>query len=256
MTSKIKRGLLLIDRGGREPEIKEELEQLCKMLKKESQYHYVGYSFLEVIPPYIEEGIFRCLAVETNSITVMPYFLYPGLKLKNSVTKTAKIAYDKKINVIITKPLSYHDTLRILLMDRIQAVKRKHNLAQHNSLCSILVIGHGSSDKGARAAFIFTVNQLKPHFKLVNYCFLELDNPRIKDGIKNTIRNDTNVMIIVPYFLHKGSHIKRDVMNDINSTLEGEEFKNIYIAEHFGADPKLVDLVLERAKEAESSVIL
>ena len=63
-------------------------------------------------------------------------------------------------------------------------------------------------------------------------------------------------MIIVPYFLHKGSHIKRDVMDDINSTLEGEEFKNIYIAEHFGADPKLVDLVLERAKEAESSVIL
>ena len=45
-------------------------------------------------------------------------------------------------------------------------------------------------------------------------------------------------------------------MDDINSTLEGEEFKNIYIAEHFGADPKLVDLVLERAKEAESSVIL
>ena len=46
MTSKIKRGLLLIDRGGREPEIKEELEQLCKMLKKESQYHYVGYELL------------------------------------------------------------------------------------------------------------------------------------------------------------------------------------------------------------------
>ena len=45
MTSKIKRGLLLIDRGGREPEIKEGLEQLCKMLKKESQYHYVGYNF-------------------------------------------------------------------------------------------------------------------------------------------------------------------------------------------------------------------
>jgi precorrin-8X/cobalt-precorrin-8 methylmutase len=250
-----KRALLLIDRGGREPEIKEELQQLCVMLKNESQYQYVGYSFLEVIPPYIEEGISKCLDVQINSITVMPYFLYPGLKLKNSVTKTAKLAYDMKINVIITKPLSYHDTLRILLMDRIESVKRKFSLLEHNSVCSILVVGHGSSDKAARTAFLFTVNKLKPHFKLVNHCFLELDNPRIKDGIKNTIRDDTKIMIIVPYFLHKGSHIKRDVMEDINSALEGQQFTNIFIAEHFGADPKLVDLVLERAKEAESSVI-
>ena len=250
-----RRALLLIDRGGREPEIKEELEQLCLMLKNESQYHYVGYSFLEVIPPYIEEGISKCLAVQTNSITVMPYFLYPGLKLKNSVTKTAKLAYDMKINLIIAKPLSYHDTLRILLMDRIESVKRKYNLNEHNSHCSILVVGHGSSDKAARTAFLFTVNKLKPHFKLVNYCFLELDYPRIKDGINNTIRDDTKIMIIVPYFLHKGSHIKKDVTDDINSALEGERFTNIFIADHIGVDPKMVDLVLERAKEAELSVI-
>ena len=63
-------------------------------------------------------------------------------------------------------------------------------------------------------------------------------------------------MIIVPYFLHKGAHIKNDVVKDINSALANYNLENIqvYITEHFGVDPKLVKLVLERAKEAEEKV--
>jgi sirohydrochlorin ferrochelatase len=63
-------------------------------------------------------------------------------------------------------------------------------------------------------------------------------------------------MIIVPYFLHKGAHIKNDVVKDINSALAKFNLKKIpvYITEHFGVDPKLVKMVLERAKEAEEKV--
>jgi sirohydrochlorin ferrochelatase len=63
-------------------------------------------------------------------------------------------------------------------------------------------------------------------------------------------------MIIVPYFLHKGAHIKNDVVKDINSALENYNLENIqvHVTEHFGVDPKLVNLVLERAKEAEGKV--
>jgi len=37
----MKRALLLIDRGSREPEAKEELSQLCTLIKEESKYAYV-----------------------------------------------------------------------------------------------------------------------------------------------------------------------------------------------------------------------
>ena len=81
------RALLLIDRGSREPEAKEELARLCTMIRDESEYAYVDHCFLEVIPPYIEEGINKCISSNVDSITVMPYFLYPGMKLKDSVKK-------------------------------------------------------------------------------------------------------------------------------------------------------------------------
>ena len=250
------RALLLIDRGSREPEAKEELTQLCTMIKDGSKYTYVDHCFLEVIPPYIEEGISKCVSNNVDSITVMPYFLYPGVKLKDSVKKTAKICHDKKIKVVITKPLSYHTTLESLIRDRIGSAKEKNNVLLSNDKCDILVIGHGSSDKSARTAFVHTVNKLKPDFRTVTFCFLELDEPRIANGIENIISNNPSTMIIVPYFLHKGAHIKNDVVKDINSALENYDLENIqvHITEHFGVDPKLVELVLERAKEAEGKV--
>jgi sirohydrochlorin ferrochelatase len=253
----VKRALLLIDRGSREPEAKEELSQLCTLIKEVSEYAYVDHCFLEVIPPYIEEGINTCISNNVDSITVIPYFLYPGMKLKDSVKKTAKICYDKKIKVVIAKPLSYHTTLNTLIRDRINYARHKNKTIPQDDKCDILVIGHGSSDRSARTAFVHTVNNLKPYYRSVTFCFLELDQPRIANGIERIISTNPNVLIIVPYFLHRGTHIKKDIVEDINSALIKYNLKNIpvFITEHFGVDPKLVKMVLERAKEAEEKVV-
>jgi precorrin-8X/cobalt-precorrin-8 methylmutase len=178
------------------------------------------------------------------------------MKLKDSVIKTAKICYDKKIKVVIAKPLSYHNALNSLIKDRINFAREKNKIVPTDDKCDILVIGHGSSDKSARTAFVHTVNKLKPYFRSVTFCFLELDEPRIATGIEKIISSDPNAVIIVPYFLHKGAHIKNDVVKDINSALAKFNLKKIpvYITEHFGVDPKLVKMVLERAKEAEEKV--
>src|SRR5213083_3780515 len=157
------RGLLLVDRGSREPEAKEELSQLCMMIKKESDYAYVGHCFLEVIPPYIEEGINTCISNKVDSITVMPYFLYPGMKLKDSVKKTAKICYIQDLRMAITKPLSYHSTLKEVLKDRITQLKIENQIQYSDAECDIVVIGHGSSDKNARTAFDHTIKSLIPY---------------------------------------------------------------------------------------------
>lgn len=250
------KALLLIDRGSREPEAKEELVQLCNIIRDESEYTYVDHCFLEVIPPFIEEGINKCISNNVDSITVMPYFLYPGMKLKDSVKKTVRLCYSRNIKVVITKPLSYHTTLESLIRDRIRSAREKNNVLLSNDNCDILVIGHGSSDRSARTAFIHTVNKLKPDFRSVTFCFLELDEPRIANGIDKIISTNPSTMIIVPYFLHKGAHIKNDVVKEINSALENYNLENIqvHVTEHFGVDQKLVELILERAKEAEEKV--
>src|ERR671932_516172 len=224
----MKKALLIVDRGSKEPDVRLELQDICSIAKYKVGYDYTGYCFLEVVQPFIKEGIENCLANGADLITVMPYFLYPGMKLKDTVRQTVSIGQRMNLKMIITKPLSYHSILT----------------------------GHGSSDKNARNAFIYTVNALKPFYRNVNFCFLELDKPDIEEGIKNVIfQNDPKIILLMPYFLHKGAHIKRDIITNINAALEKYRFQNVFMTKHLGVDEKLVDLIVERVKEVEEKRI-
>ncbi|MFZ0515035.1 MAG: CbiX/SirB N-terminal domain-containing protein [Candidatus Nitrosopolaris sp.] len=84
------------------------MEEICSIVKTKGGYYYVNYCFLEVLPPFIEEGIKKCQENGVDAITVMPYFLYPGMKLKDSVRQSARICKIQRLNLVIAKPLSYH----------------------------------------------------------------------------------------------------------------------------------------------------
>ena len=57
----MKRGLMLIDRGSREREAEEELETICEKVKQKGNYDFTEFCFLEVVPPFIEDGLEKCL---------------------------------------------------------------------------------------------------------------------------------------------------------------------------------------------------
>jgi sirohydrochlorin ferrochelatase len=254
LTYELKKALLIVDRGSREPDVRLELEQICSLAKLRAGYDYVNYSFLEVLPPFIAEGISQCMAVGANFITVMPYFLYPGTKLKDTVKQSATIGRDKDLKLVITKPLSYHPKMVQLIIDRINALKKNCCISQPDKECDVVLIGHGSSDRNAHDAFVYTANAIRPYYRNVEFCFLELDRPDIEEGIRRAVQGNPQAMLIVPYFLHKGAHIKRDVIKDLNAAFQKYKFKNAFIGQHLGVDEKLVDIVIERAREVEKRI--
>jgi sirohydrochlorin ferrochelatase len=252
----LKKALLIIDRGSREPDVRLELQDICSIAKLKAGYDYANYCFLEVLPPSIDEGIKKCLDNGAEFITVMPYFLYPGMKLKDSVKQSAKIGQIKNLKMVITKPLSYHPMMTEVVIDRIHKLKNEQKIQYSDHECDILLIGHGSSDKNAREAFIYMANALEPFYRNVTFCFLELDLPSIEEGLKNIIfQKDPKIILLMPYFLHRGAHIKRDVINDVDAALKKYRFKNAFMAKHLGVDEKLVDVLVERAREVEKKRI-
>jgi sirohydrochlorin ferrochelatase len=247
----LKKALLIVDRGSRELDVRHELEQICFLAKQQADYDHVDYSFLEVLPPYIPEGINQCMEAGTNFITVMPYFLYPGMKLKDTVKQAAKISRDKNLKLVIAKPLSYHPMMLELIIDRINDLKISRCISQPDSECDVVLIGHGSSDKNAHDAFVYAANAIRPYYRYVEFCFLELDRPNIEEGIGRAVARNPKVILIVPYFLHKGAHIKRDVIKYLDAALDRHNFKNAFMGKHLGVDEKMVDIVIERAREVE-----
>jgi sirohydrochlorin ferrochelatase len=246
-----KRALLIVDRGSREPEVRQELQDICALAKDKAGYQYADYCFLEVLPPFIGEGISRCIDSGAEAITVMPYFLYPGMKLKDAVKQSAKIGRDKKLKMAITRPLSYHPSMPQLVAERIKELKKEKGIGLADQKCDVLLIGHGSSDKNAHDAFLHLAETVRPQYRNVQHCFLELDRPNIEEGIAQLVKKSPQVLLMMPYFLHKGAHIKRDVVNDVNAALDKANFKNAHMARHLGVDETLVRLIVERAAEVE-----
>lgn len=242
---------MIVDRGSREPDVRQELQEICSLAKRRAGYDYVDYCFLEVLPPFIAEGINRCEASGAAFITVMPYFLYPGMKLKDTVKQSARIGRDRRLKMAITKPLSYHPMMTELIAERITELKKNRKINYHDRECDVVLIGHGSSDKNAREAFIHAADAIRVRYRSVHFCFLELDRPNIEEGIGRAVANDPRVILMMPYFLHRGVHIKTDVIKDVNAALEKHDFKNAFMARHLGVDEKLVDLLVERASEVE-----
>lgn len=249
----MKRGLLLIDRGSREREASEELEAICAAVKSRGNYTFADYCFLEVEPPYIEDGIEKCLKSDIESLTIVPFFLYPGRKVKNAVTDVMKFQKSTKVKFVVTKPMSMHNTLIDLVENRIKASLEDNNISTPKDETDVLIIGHGSKDPNAQLSMNFIVDGLRNNYRNVDRCWLEIEKPDIAEGIRAVEKNNPKILVIVFYFLHEGAHVKTDINNDLLPALENSSLDKVCITKHIGVDEKIIDLIIERAKEVEDA---
>lgn len=249
----MKRGLLVIDRGSREREASEELEEICKKVKEKGGYFFTDFCFLEVEPPFIEDGIEKSLKTNIDSLTIVPYFLYPGKKVKMAVSEVMKFQKDTKVKFVVTKPMSMHKTLVDLVDNRITSTLQENQVEIGNEKIDVLVIGHGSKDPNAQISLNYVVDGLKEKYRNVSRCFLEIEQPDIVRGIKECEKNNPEVLVIVFYFLHEGAHVKTDINNDLKPALENSGLKKVCITKHLGTDNKMIDLIVERAHEVENA---
>lgn len=247
----MKRGVLLIDRGSREKEAKEELDIICKKIQEKGDYVFSDYCFLEVIPPFIEEGVKKCLEHKIESLTIVPYFLYPGKKVKAAVNDAIKFQSGTDVKFVVSKPMSMHKTMSELVENRVKSALEKNNVTLSNDKVDVLIIGHGSKDPNAQLSIQYVVDSLTDTYRNISHCFLEIEEPNIQQGIDKCQKNEPEVLVVVFYFLHKGAHVKRDIYEDLNPAVEKSNLKKVLITEHIGTDEKMIDLILERAREVE-----
>lgn len=249
----MKRGLLIIDRGSRQREASEELENICERVKEKGSYAFSDFCFLEVEPPFIEDGVQKCLTKKIDSLTIVPYFLYPGKKVKLAVANVMKFQENTDVKFVVTKPMSMHKMMVDLVENRINSALQENKVLLPKNNVDVLIIGHGSKDPNAQMSLNYVVDKLKGKYRNVDRCFLEIEQPDIPQAIKKCKKNNPEVLIIVFYFLHEGAHVKTDINNDLDPALEEYNLKNVYKTKHLGTDEKMIDLIIERAREVENA---
>jgi sirohydrochlorin ferrochelatase len=120
---------------------------------------------------------------------------------------------------------------------------------------ALLLIAHGSKEPLANADLEHAVEQLRlrPGFPLVEACFLELAAPDIAAGAARCIEQKARRIILVPYFLSAGVHVRRDLEAARRALAERYPEVEFQLAEPIGRHPLLIEILTERAEQAIKS---
>jgi sirohydrochlorin ferrochelatase len=116
-----------------------------------------------------------------------------------------------------------------------------------------LLIAHGSRQEEANADLLHVAAGLRARgWAIVEASFLELAEPGIEAGGVRCVEQGAKRVVLVPYFLSAGVHVRRDLAEARAKLAERFPAVEFRLAEPLGRHPLLLDVVEERARQAEN----
>jgi sirohydrochlorin ferrochelatase len=118
---------------------------------------------------------------------------------------------------------------------------------------ALVLIAHGSRHKTANDDLHDLAARLRStgRFAMVAPAFLELAEPTIEQAAASCVNQGANRIILLPYFLSAGVHVQRDLQAHRDRLARAYPNATVVLAEPLGRHPLLMNIVLQRASEAE-----
>ena len=117
---------------------------------------------------------------------------------------------------------------------------------------ALLLIAHGSRQEEANADLRHIAAGLRERgWAIVEASYLELAEPSIVEAGVRCVEQRAERVILVPYFLSAGVHVRRDLAEARAKLAERFAAVDFRLAEPLGRHPLLLDVVAERARQAE-----
>jgi sirohydrochlorin ferrochelatase len=113
---------------------------------------------------------------------------------------------------------------------------------------AVVLLGHGSRAAEANEAMYEVVRRLQMRWPALRLsaAFLEINTPSIPEGIDFHAEDGAGRIILLPYFLHLGNHVQRDLPGFMEEGRLRHPHVDISLSDHLGFHPKLVDIAEER----------
>jgi sirohydrochlorin ferrochelatase len=122
---------------------------------------------------------------------------------------------------------------------------------------ALLLIAHGSREEEANADLHHVVAALRRRgrYAIVEASFLELAEPGIEGAAEGCVSRGAERIVLLPYFLSAGVHVRRDLADACRRLTARYPHVAFRLAEPLGRHPLLLEVVAERAREAEAEEV-
>lgn len=232
------RALLVIGHGSRERV--DEFHKVCDMLRSKGGFDLVQPAFLELSEPDISGGVEMCVAAGAREIVAVPLFFARGGHVKNEIPALLRRAALRHpgLPVRFGEPLGLHDSIAAILRERVAE-------AAPDGETALLLVGRGSSDPDARQALRETQAVLRRGHPRVFEAYMDVLRPSLEEGLEKAIASGARRVAVVPCLLFHGTLTRR--IEEAAALVRGVE---ISIAPPLGPEPRLAEVLLQRAREA------
>ena len=137
------------------------------------------------------------------------------------------------------------------------AKEEDRDIGENGEDIAVVLIGHGSTlpyNKEVLEELRRRI-ELRGIFKAVRVAFMQLNSPSIEEVLRNLAKDGLQKIVAQPVFLADGAHTTEDIPEKLKVAFEGawedigDDVKLIY-AKPIGEDDRIVDILLDRVKEA------
>ena len=137
-------------------------------------------------------------------------------------------------------------------------VKEKdENVVGNGEDTAVVLIGHGSTlpynkevleELGKRM-------EMRGIYKSVRVAFMQLNSPSIEEVLRTLAKDGMKTIVAQPVFLADGAHTTEDIPEKLKIAFEGAwedlgKGVKLSYAKPIGVDERIVDILLDRVKEA------
>ncbi len=118
---------------------------------------------------------------------------------------------------------------------------------------AIIILGHGSRVPESSQAMQKVAELLKEKYAhpVVETCYMSRLGPPFKQVFEKCVQNGAKNIILIPYFLHEGLHIKVDIPRMMQHCVQPYPDVRLMLGKSLGFDPVLADLIESRVNEHE-----
>jgi len=113
----------------------------------------------------------------------------------------------------------------------------------------LLMLAHGSPRPSANAALERLADRLRVSgdFDGVELGYLECNEPSIPDAIDRCAARGATEIVVVPWFLHTGTHVAQDLPEQIGAGVLRHPGVRIVLSDYVGLSPIVTEILADRA---------
>ncbi|MEA5113107.1 MAG: CbiX/SirB N-terminal domain-containing protein [Geobacteraceae bacterium] len=119
---------------------------------------------------------------------------------------------------------------------------------------AILLMAHGSRIAEANDAVNEIAKMVKnfADYEIVEVSFRENHSPNIQEGIDACVAQGAQRILLVPYFLYMGAHVREDLPREMEQARQRHPGVEMAMGRHLGVHKRLAKLVIDRIEESFS----